>query len=146
MNKTIDKKTIKRGLLPYLFLALIMLGVFYVVNVMNNDVNVLTYNEFMHELNEGNIEKVQITARGSAYTYEARGTLEGYKDNETFFVRLPLSEQVMKKIVEASDVQDFELTAVNDPDASSIWLILINVLPIVLLIGFAFFFFSRQMA
>ena len=48
MNKTIDKKTIKRGLLPYLFLALIMLGVFYVVNVMNNDVNVLTYNEFMH--------------------------------------------------------------------------------------------------
>ena len=35
MNKTIDKKTIKKGLLPYLFLALIMLGVFYVVNVMN---------------------------------------------------------------------------------------------------------------
>ena len=30
MNKTIDKKTIKRGLLPYLFLALIMLTVFYV--------------------------------------------------------------------------------------------------------------------
>ena len=146
MNKTIDKKTIKRGLLPYLFLALIMLGVFYVVNIMNNDVNVLTYNEFMSEMNDGNIDKVQITARGSAYTYEARGTLKDYKDNETFFVRLPLSEQVMKKIVEASEVQDFELIAINDPDASSIWFILINVLPIVLLIGFAFFFFSRQMA
>ncbi len=146
MNKTIDKKTIKRGLLPYLFLALIMLGVFYVVNIMNNDVNVLTYNEFMSEMEEGNIDKVQITARGSAYTYEARGTLKDYKDNETFFVRLPLSEQVMKKIVEASDVQDFELTAVNDPDASTAWFILINVLPIVLLIAFAFFFFSRQMA
>ena len=146
MNKTIDKKTIKRGLLPYLFLALIMLGVFYVVNIMNNDVNVLTYNEFMSEMEEGNIDKVQITARGSAYTYEARGTLKDYKDNETFFVRLPLSEQVMKKIVEASDIQDFELTAVNDPDASTAWFILINVLPIVLLIAFAFFFFSRQMA
>ncbi len=146
MNKTIDKKTIKRGLLPYLFLALIMLGVFYVVNIMNNDVNVLTYNEFMSEMNDGNIDKVQITARGSSYTYEARGTLKDYKDNETFFVRLPLSEQVMKKIVEASEVQDFELIAINDPDASSIWFILINVLPIVLLIGFAFFFFSRQMA
>ena len=146
MNKTIDKKTIKRGLLPYLFLALIMLGVFYVVNIMNNDVNVLTYNEFMSEMNDRNIDKVQITARGRNYTYEARGTLKDYKDNETFFVRLPLSEQVMKKIVEASEVQDFELIAINDPDASSIWFILINVLPIVLLIGFAFFFFSRQMA
>ena len=47
MNKAIDKKTIKRGLLPYLFLAIIILGVLYVVSVMNNEVNVLTYNEFM---------------------------------------------------------------------------------------------------
>ena len=57
MNKTIDKKTIRKGLLPYLFLALIMLGVFYVVNVMNNDGNVLTYHEFMTGLNEENVEE-----------------------------------------------------------------------------------------
>ena len=54
MNKTIDKKTIKKGLLPYLFLALIILVVFYAVGVMNNDVNVLTYDEFMTELDAGN--------------------------------------------------------------------------------------------
>lgn len=146
MNKTIDKKIVKRGLLPYLFLALIMLGIFYVVNVMNNDVNVLTYNEFITELNDGNMKEVEVIARGSAYTYEVRGKLEGYKDNETFFARLPLSDEVMKKIVDASEVQDFKLKAEPDPDSSSFWLILINVLPFVLLIGFAFFFFSRQMA
>jgi len=146
VNKTIDKKIVKRGLLPYLFLALIMLGIFYVVNVMNNDVNVLTYNEFITELNDGNMKEVEVIARGSAYTYEVRGKLEGYKDNETFFARLPLSDEVMKKIVDASEVQDFKLKAEPDPDSSSFWLILINVLPFVLLIGFAFFFFSRQMA
>ena len=146
MNKTIDKKTIKRGLLPYLFLSLIMLGVFYVVNVMNNDVNVLTYNEFISELNDGNIEEVQVTARGSAYTYEVRGSLKDYKDNETFFARLPLSDEVMKKIVDASEVQNFKLEAQADPDSSSFWLIVFNVLPFVLIIAFAFFFFSRQMA
>ena len=146
MNKTIDKKTIRKGLLPYLFLALIMLGVFYVVNVMNNDVNVLTYDEFMTELNEGNVEELEVTARGSAYTYEVRGSLKDYEDNETFFARLPFSDEVMKKIVDASEVQDFKLEALADPDSSSFWLILINVLPFVLLIGFAFFFFSRQMA
>ena len=146
MNRTIDRKTIKKGLLPYLFLALIMLGVFYVVNVMNNDVHVLTYNEFMSELNNGNIEEVEITARGSAYTYEVRGSLKDYEDNETFFARLPLSDQVMKKIVDTSEVQDFKLEAEADPDSSSFWLIMVNVLPFVLLIVFAFFFFSRQMA
>ena len=146
MNRTIDKKTIKKGLLPYLFLALIMLGVFYVVNILNNDVNVLTYNEFMTELNEGNIKEVEITARGSAYTYEVRGSLKDYKSNESFFARLPLSDEVMKKIVNASEAQDFKLEAEADPDSSSFWLLVINVLPFVLVIGFAFYFFSRQMA
>ena len=52
----------------------------------------------------------------------------------------------MKKIVNASETQDFTLEAEADPDSSSFWLLVINVLPFVLLIGFAFFFFSRQMA
>lgn len=146
MNKTIDKKTVKKGLLPYLFLALVMLAVFYVVNVANNRVNVLTYNEFVEALNKGKITKVELTTRVAAATYEARGTLDKYKENESFFARLPLSEEVMKKIVEASEIQDFELTAKADPASSSFLLILVNVLPFVLLIGFAFFFFSRQMA
>ena len=50
MNKGIDRRTVKRGLLPYLFMALIILGVFYVFNVMNQDVKVLTYNEFIENI------------------------------------------------------------------------------------------------
>ena len=60
--------------------------------------------------------------------------------------KLPLSESVMKDIVKASKNQEFKFTAKDDPDSSSFLLIVINVLPFVLLIGFAFFFFSRQMA
>ena len=56
----IDKKTVRKGLLPYLFLALIILAVFYVVNVMNNDVNVLTYNEFMTELKKETLKKYKL--------------------------------------------------------------------------------------
>ena len=85
---------------------------------MNQDVNNLTYTEFIKELNEGTIEKMYITPRGSAQTYEITGTLEGYKENESFFTRLPMSEQVMKKIVEASEVQKFKLEAKNDPESS----------------------------
>ena len=31
MNKKVDKKTIKKGLLPYLFILLIILGIFYLI-------------------------------------------------------------------------------------------------------------------
>lgn len=146
MNKGIDKRVVRRGLLPYLFMALAILGIFYVFNVMNRDVNVLTYDEFVEKLDEGKVKELELVARTNAYTYEATGTLRGYKDNESFFVRLPLSDEVMKKIVKASDEQEFKLSTEPDPDSSSALLILTNVLPIIILIGGAFWLFNRQMA
>ena len=56
MNNKIDKKTVKKGLLPYLFLIVIMLGIFYFATVLNNHVNVLTYNEFVDKLDNGDIQ------------------------------------------------------------------------------------------
>ena len=141
-----DKKTVKRGLLPYLFIALIMLGMFYILNVSNRNVNMLRYDEFMKHLEAGEVKSVEVLAKTSGYTYEARGTLKGYEENETFFVRLPLSEEVMKKVVDASDEQSFELVAEEDPGSSSLLYIVVNVLPMVLLIGVAFWFFSKQLS
>ena len=141
-----NKKDVKKGLVPYLFMILIMLGIFYVFNVMNQDVHNLTYNEFVEKLNDGEIKNLYITPRSNAQTYEVTGSLNGYKKNESFFSRLPMSEQVMKKIVEASEVQKFELEAKNDPESSSLLIILVNVLPFAILIAFAFFFLNKQMA
>ena len=147
MNRnTINKKSVKKGLVPYLFMFLIMLGIFYVVNIMNTKVNTLTYNEFMTELTDGTIKNASITTRESAGTYEVTGKLKGYKKNESFFARLPKSEEVMKKIVDVSETQEFKLEVEPDPESSTFLMVLVNVLPFVLLIGFAFFFFNRQMA
>ncbi len=141
-----DKKSVKRGLLLYLFLALAILGFLYFFNVMNNKVNVISYNEFIEELDEGKITELELIARTNGYTYEARGKIDGYKENETFFARLPLSEEVMKKIVAASDSQNFELDVEPDPDSSSLLYIVVNVLPLLLLVGVAFWFLNRQLA
>ena len=146
MNKKIDKKTIKKGLLPYLFLFIIMLGVLYVFNVINKDIHELSYDEFIEKLDNNKITELELIARGSGYTYEARGTLSGYKENESFYARLPLSEEVMKKIVTASDNQEFKLTVKPDPDASSLLIILVNVVPILLFIGIVFWIFNKQLA
>ncbi|MCI6899457.1 MAG: ATP-dependent zinc metalloprotease FtsH [Tenericutes bacterium] len=119
---------------------------FFFMNIANKKVDVLTYNEFIEKLDNKEITKLELVARTNGYTYEARGKLEGYADNETFFARLPLSEEVMKKIVEASDNQNIELNVEPDPDSSSLLLIVVNVLPILLLVGVAFWFLNRQLA
>ena len=145
MNKNM-KKEIKRGLVPYVFMFLIILGVLYFVNVLNQNIHNLTYNQFMTELSSGEVKEITVTTRDSAQIYEVEGTLKKYKKDESFYVRLPKSEQVMKKIVDYSEAQEFKMTAKPDPESSALLIVLVNVLPFVVLIGLAFFFFNRQMA
>ena len=145
MNNNFDKKTIKKGMLPYLFLILIMLGIVYLAN-LNTKMNVLTYNDFMSDLADNKVVELKITPRSRAKTYEVRGKLKGYSDSEEFFVRIPLSEEVMKKLVEYSEEQNFKFTTVADPESSSLLLVLADVLPIVLIVGVGFFFLNKQMA
>ena len=146
MKKKIDNKTVRRGLLPYLILLVVMLGIYYVFTVFNQDIHELTYNEFIDKLEGGKITELQLVARGSGYVYDAKGSLSNYKENETFEATLPLSEEVMKKIVKASDDQEFKLTVKPDPDSSSLLLILVNVLPILIFVGITFWFFNKQLA
>ena len=146
MSKKMDKKTLKKGLLPYLFLFLIMLGVFYVFTVVNKEVHTFTYDEFVEKLEKGKVKELKLVASGSGYTYEVTGVLTDYKDNESFTAVLPLSEEVMKKIVTASDKYEFKLLVKPDPQSSSLLMIALNVFPIILLVGLAFWFFNRQMA
>ncbi len=147
MNKNkIDMKAIRKGILPYVFLVVIMLGILFVYKVADQTVNKLTYNEFVEKLDKGEIKTLNITTHGSAYTYEVEGTLKDYKKNETFTAKLPLSESVMKKIVQASDEQNFKINVKRDPESSSLLLILVQVVPLLLLLVFVFWFFNKQMA
>jgi cell division protease FtsH len=146
VNKKIDKKTVKKGLLPYIFIFVIMLGIYYAFMVFNNDVNDLSYDEFIEKLDKGKVTELQIVPSGSGYVYEVSGKLSDYSDNESFEATLPLSDEVMKKIVEASDNQAFKLVVKPDPESSTILVLLANFLPIILLIVATFWFFNKQMA
>ncbi len=141
----INKKVVKKGLLPYVFLLLIMLGIIYFVSVANQKVNVLTYDEFMTSLEDKEVKSIEVTPRDRAKVYEITGTLDNYKENESFFVRIPLSDQVMKKLVEASENDKFEFVSNADPESSTLLLVIVNFLPLVLLVFVAFWFLSKQM-
>ena len=140
-----QNKKVKQGLLPYVFLLLIMLGVFYFVTIANQKINNLTYSEFMKALNSSEVTELEVKPRERASIYEVSGKLKNYGKNETFYVRLPLSEQVMKKLVTASDKYNFEFTAVADPESNSIVIFIANYLPMILILVVGFWFINKQM-
>ena len=140
-----NKNTVKRGLLPYVILLVLIFGIYYVYAIMNQKVNVLTYQEFSDALTNAQVTEMTITPRSSAGVYEMEGSLADYDDNETFFARVPMSDEIIKQVLAASEQYDFELVTEQDPESSPWLLILINVVPLVILIGGALWIFSRQM-
>jgi len=138
-------KNVRKGLLPYLFVILLILGIYCSYHILNQEVHVIGYNEFVQNMKNDTVEEVGITPKARAGVYEIRGKLKDYKENESFFVRVPLTDSVIKEVVQYSGDSSFKLNTENDPESSSLLLILVNVLPFVILIGGAFFILSRQM-
>lgn len=140
-----NKKTVKRGLLPYLFIFIFVIVVMFVFQFLNQKVNIISYDNFMDNVNKGKIKEVVITPRSRASVYEITGTMKGYKENETFFLRVPLAEQVMDRVLSAEEEYGFKVNTETDPESSTFLLFIINVLPMIILLGGAFFFITRQM-
>lgn len=139
------KKAIQKSFLPYVFLFLIIISIAYFMEVLNQKVNVLTYNQFIEALNDGKVQKIVITPQKNAGVYKLTGSLDGYNQNESYYIRIPLTDESISIIYEASEKQDFELTTLADPSSSTMLQFVINILPMLLLIGFAFYFLTKQM-
>ena len=139
------KNTVKKGLMPYLLLIIATLFIVFSTGLFGGKINILSYSEFEKNLKEGKITELKLVPRGSASIYEVTGKLDGYKENETFYAKLPLSETIMERIIAEKDKKNFEINAESDPDASALLQFAINVLPMIILVGGALYFFSRQM-
>ena len=143
-----NKKNVKRGLMPYLFLVVFVIVVYILFTSMNQKVNKITYDQFIKELNAGNIETLEITPKERAVVYEVEGTLESYKEGEYFFLNVPFSNEVIAEIIETNEKGelDFELVANPDPESSALLYIVVQIVPFALLIGVAIWFFSKQVS
>ncbi len=141
-----NKKDIKKGLIPYIFLLVFFIGCLLIFNIFNNVVNELTYDEFLQDLNGGKITELTITPKVRTETYKLTGKLENYKDNESFVLYIPRSEEFISQITTAKEkTSDFKLTIVNDPEASSWMAAIMEFLPIILLAGVTIWVFTRQL-
>ncbi len=140
-----NKKAVKKGILPYIFLFLVMLGILYFFNVANQKVNVIDYQQFLTAVSENKVKEITIIPNSNSRLYEVQGTMEGYNENEYFTFKMPLAEEVITELLSFQKEYNFKLDTIDDPGSSPVLLFIINILPMVILIGFAFFFISRQM-
>ena len=132
----------RKAMAPYLLVGIFLILLLLFSNIFNNKVNILTYDEFSNKLDDGEVIELTIIPRDSAKIYELVGKLDSYEENETFSTKAPLSESVINKILTLD--KDFKIEAKSDPESGTFWVLIINVLPILLLVGVTFYFFSKQ--
>ena len=139
------KNLMKKELVPYVLLLLAAIFILFSTDMFGGKVHELTYNEFETNLKGNKITELSIVPRADGMVYEVTGKLDGYKDNESFYSTLPLTDATINRILEAKDSRDFKVVAKSDPSSGFLVQFLFNVFPMMLLVGGALFFFSRQM-
>src|SRR5574344_842471 len=141
-----NKKTLKKNIMPYIVLLLVIFGIMYFMDRANNKINILEYSEFYNKINSGEVTEITMTPKSSAGVYEITGKLKDYGKNETFFIRVPLSDTVISLILSEQTNNSFKITTEKDPESNGIMLFLINVVPLMILVIVAFIFINKQMS
>ena len=139
------KKTMKKELVPYVLLLLAAFFILFTTDIFGGKIHELTYNEFETNLKNNKITELTIVPRRDGMIYDVSGKLEGYKDKESFYSTLPLTDATIERILEAKDNKDFKVVAKSDPASGFLVQFLFNVFPLILLMGFAIFYLNRQM-
>ena len=140
------KKDIKKGLIPYLILLLVVATVYYILSMKTIKVNELTYDKLLKEVAEQNVEKITITPKSGESIYVFDGKLKSYGDDEVFHAVAPYSETVMKELLESDSKLDYEIKTNADPGSSALLYIIVNVVPILIIFGAGYYFLSKQMS
>ena len=139
------KKNVKKGMLPYFVLLVVILFVGYLVAFGGSKVNDLTYDKLLAEIKEGNVTEIVITPHSSEGTYKITGKLEGYEEKETFSTTVPLTDSIISQMVSLDEGLNYKMDTESDPGSSPLLFILVNILPIVLVVGIAWWFVGKQM-
>ena len=128
-----------------MFLLIFFIGCMVIFKMFNNTVNELTYDEFIKDLNGGKVTELTITPKVRTETYKLTGKIDSYAKNESFLLYIPMSEEFISKITSAKEnTNDFKLTIINDPEASSWLSVLVEIVPILILAGVTIWVFTRQ--
>ena len=141
-----NKRDIKRGLLPYVILIILIAGVYFMLGNSSKKENEFTYDQFIKEVTDGTVTEITITPKDDYKVYSITGKLKGYEEKETFILKVPYSDTILAQILEADPELSYKINTASDPGGNALLFYILSSLPYILLIGAAFIFLSRQMS
>jgi len=138
-----NKRVVKKGVIPYIALIAFFLCIMIFADTMNTEVHDITYSKFMTEVKNKDIKEVKIIPNSGASIYTITGKLKDYKTNESFTFNMPMTDESMVILMEASEDANFTLETAADSSSNPIFLFVINYLPTLILIGITFYAINR---
>ena len=142
-NKKQNVNNNTKSFAMYGLLILVMFGAIYFYGASKYEVHDLTYDAFMKEVTEGKVEEIEITPKAGSSVILIEGKLDGYEKTESFKVTLPYSDSVYEKLLTYVDVNEIKTKTNNDPGSVTLWTVILNVLPLVLLLFGLMYFLTK---
>ena len=75
-----NKKEMKKNVVPYILLIVLLFVLFYIYKIMSFKTYDLTYNEFMAKLNAGEVKEIEVTPSNDGGIYNIEGKLKSIND------------------------------------------------------------------
>ncbi len=142
MPRKNNVNTIK-NLFPYVVLILVIFVVLSVLNMGRIIKHELTTGELMNAISSKTVTEIAITPSSDESIYYIEGKLNNYKENETFQAKVVEADiSTITKYAESNNLKLYETNA--DPGTFSWMYVIINVLPLLLLVVFTYFLFSKM--
>ena len=76
------KRNLFKDMTPYVLLLIVISVTMYIFSIKNVKIHDLSYNEFLTNLNNEKVEKIEVTPKNSESVYYLTGKLKGYSENE----------------------------------------------------------------
>ena len=139
----IKKSRKSMNYMPYLLLAMVIVGSYLFINTIGTKVNELSYTELNEKIVQGEVTEIEVTPKSSAGVYVISGKLEGYGTGETFSVTVPYTDTVISTLYETAENNNLKVETNTNPENSTWLSIIINIVPIIIFGVLIYMMFSK---
>ena len=138
------KKNNYKQFVPYVVLIVVIAVILLVFGLGNNKPHDITYNELLQYLSENKVTEITTSERKNDGVLYITGKLNDYQNNEYFTVNVPNTEVTNETIAKYQQTNEFKWEVEKDP-GNAAWLsILVNVVPIVIIVGATIYLFKSM--
>ncbi len=139
------KQSIFKAITPYIILVFILVALLFAFDGNSTKVNNFTTGELMEKIDNEEVTEITITPKSSDGVYYVEGKLKSYGEKESF--KAKVIEAEIDKVTDYATDNDIKKYETNkDPGSSQLFVLLIDIIPLLILVVAAYFMFTRLTA